>query len=258
MEKAPISHIVPSVLAAAGAVERLASAPDGIRMAVLARELGVSTSTCYRILRSLSVHDWTRRSSIGTWSLGNGLLPVALALSRNTAALSASRAVLARLSSQFGLSCKISVRRGDEQFVAARAEPPSQMQATGPDGASFPVCEGSSGAALLADLTDADALALHRAATAPVQTDGEFLLRCLSQIRERGWCVRRRILDWPVGAMSAPVRDARGTVFAALTFVVPEKRLSDKSLPPLLLDAARECGGMPPKAAAGLGKANWT
>lgn len=255
MEKAPISHIVPSVLAAAGAVERLAAAPDGIRMADLARGLGLSTSTCYRILRSLSAHDWTRKTSAGKWTLGNGLLPVALAMGRDAAALSSSRVVLARLSSQCGLSCKISVRRGPEQIVAARAEPPSQMRATGLEGAAFPVSEGSSGAALLADLTDADALALHRASTVPVQTDGAFLLRCMAQIRERGWCVRRRILDWPVGAMSAPVRDSRGMIFAALTFVVPEKRLADRTLPPLLLDAARECGDAPPARANGRGKA---
>ena len=102
--------------------------------------------------------------------------------------------------------------------------------------------EGSSGAALLADLSDADVRALFRASPRS-KTDLPFLLRALADLRNRGWCMRDRILDWPLAAFSAPVRDGHGAVFAALTFVVPADSRKDPALPRLLLETAKQCEG---------------
>ena len=74
------------------------------------------------------------------------------------------------------------------------------------------------------------------------QTDAAFLRASLAALRARGWCSRQRIQGWPIAALSAPVRDVSGSVFASLSFLVPEARLADPSLPPLLLATARECG----------------
>lgn len=235
-----MNNSIPSVVAAAAVVERLAAEPDGLAQTALARTLSLSPSTCYRILRSLAARGWVRKEGRGRWTLAGGLLPVAAALRGPLVRLDRARAVLERVARKRGIACKLSLRRGLEQVVAARAEPDSPIQATGREGAAFAVTEGSSGAALLADLTDSDARALFRAAPRP-ETDLPFLLRALADLRERGWCMRDRILDWPLAALSAPVRDAHGAVFASLTFVVPADARKDPALPRLLLASAREC-----------------
>ncbi len=235
-----LNNSIPSVLAAAAAVERLAAEPDGVAQTALAKGLGLSTSTCYRILRSLAARGWVRKEGRGRWFLSGGLMPVAAALRGPLARLERARDVLQRLARTQRIGCKLSVRRGFEQVVAVRAEPEGPVQTTGREGSAFSVAEGSSGAALLADLADADARALFRAAP-PSKTGLAALLKSLADLRGRGWCARARILDWPLAALSTPIRDEHGAVFASLTFVVPETRLGDPALPALLLDTAKRC-----------------
>ena len=215
-----MNNSIPSVVAAAAVVERLAAEPDGLAQAALARLLSLSPSTCYRILRSLDAREWVRKEGRGRWILAGGLLPVAAALRGPLDRLEHARGILHRLARTRRIACKLSLRRGFEQVVAARAEPDSPIQATGREGAAFTVTEGSSGAALL-----------------------PFLLRALADVRDRGWCMRDRILDWPLAALSAPVRDGHGAVFAALTFVVPADARKDTALPGLLLETAKQCEG---------------
>lgn len=238
-----LNNSIPSVLAAAAAVERLAAEPDGVAQTSLAQALGLSTSTCYRILRSLAARGWVRKEGRGRWFLSGGLLPVAAALRAPLARLERARDVLERLARTRRIACKLSVRRGFEQVVAVRAEPESPVQATGREGSAFSVAEGSSGAALLADLPDAEARSLFRIAP-PSRTGLPALLKSLADLRAKGWCARARILEWPLAALSAPVRDERGAVFASLTFVVPEDRLGDPALPPLLLETAKRCANL--------------
>ena len=73
------------------------------------------------------------------------------------------------------------------------------------------------------------------------QTDIRFLRAALADLHSKGWCHRPKILDWPIAAMSAPVRDSSGSVAGALTFVVPSARATDPALAELLLSAAAEC-----------------
>ena len=239
-----MNNTTPAVLAAMEIVEALAAAPEGLSQAVLASSIGLSTSTTYRILRSLAARGWVYKGSRGIYRLGSGLLAVACAVETEHEALLRSRETLERLASEHGIACKLSIRRGMQQVIYARAEPESPFHTTGQEGRAFPLVEGSSGVALLCDFQDADAAALFAAAPS-AQTNLAFLLDGLKRVRDEGWCFRKRIANWPISAMSAPVRDEAGKVFASLSFIVPEDRFDDPGLAELLLASARECGGNP-------------
>lgn len=236
-----MNNTVPSVSSAIQILESLADSPQGVPQVVLSTSLGLSSSTCYRILQSLAEHGWVVKEGRGLWHLGPGLLPVAAGLSETVVDLEHCRAVIHRVARERDIACKISVRRGLEQVVVARAEPSSTVQMTGREGGTFPVAEGSSGAALLCDLPDAKAEALF-AASPSNQTNLAFLRSALRAVRASGWCMRERITYWPIAALSAPIRDAGGAVVASLSFLVPEDRRNDPSLPPLLLRTAAACG----------------
>ena len=141
-----------------------------------------------------------------------------------------------------GIACKLSVRRGHEQVVIAREEPDGPVQTTGVVGAVGPITEGSSGAALLCDESDAAIEAVLRAAGTR-QTPPAFLRAAIASIREKGWALRPSIPPWPISALSAPVRDASGAVLAALTFIVPTASLDEAAHAKLLLKTAAQCSG---------------
>lgn len=232
-----MNNTIPSVIAAARVAERLAREPGGVAQSRLAAELDLSQSTCYRILQSLAACGWATKSPGGLWRCGGAFATMAAATSEAMLDLDSVRAALNRVATRHGVASKFSIRRGIEQFVAVRAEREGEVRVTGSEGVSFSVVEGSSGAALLADSGDAAAKALFSAAP-PSKTDLKFLLDALAHLRKLGWCGRRRIADWPVSALSSPVRDASGAVAGALTFLVPENRFTDPSLPRLLLKTA--------------------
>ena len=236
-----MNNTTPAVIAATRVVSKLAASEEGLAQSALAGALGITTSTCYRILRSLEAAGWATKNARGLWSLGSGLLPVAAALRGQERRIEACRALLDRIARERGLSCKLSLRRGVEQVVVVRAEKASPVKAAGHEGDTFPIAEGSSGAALLADLTDSEARAAF-SSCGKTQTSLKFLLSSLASLREKGWCVRPKIQDWPIAAISAPVRDADGAVIAALTFVLPASAAGDKATINHLLNAARECG----------------
>lgn len=245
-----MNNTVPSVVAAARLVQLLAASGGELTAAAFpvrrmvsqadaAAKIGISASTCYRILQSLSRCGWVVKDGRG-WSLGDGLLPVALSFRDSVARLDTAISSMRKVSARHRIACKISIRRGLRQIVVARAEPDSPIQAAGREGASFAVSEGSSGAALLADEPEKEAVAICRACSSNA-ADRAFLKNARTSLSEKGWCVRDRIQDWPLSALSAPLRDQTGKIFAALTFIVPEEKASDAAIVSLLLATAREC-----------------
>ena len=237
-----MNNTIPSVLAAMQVVDTLAGQTPGLSQAALAKALGLSPSTTYRILRSLASQGWTAKSADGLYTLSTGLLPVLHACEKSLGRLDHACNALRTIAADKGIACKLSVRRGHEQVVIAREEPDGPVQTTGVVGAVGPITEGSSGAALLCDESDAAIEAVLRA-TGTRQTPPAFLRTAIASIREQGWALRPSIPPWPISALSAPVRDASGAVLAALTFIVPTASLDEAAHAKLLLKTAAQCSG---------------
>ncbi len=237
-----MNNMIPSVIAAMQVVDALAGHAPGLSQAALAKALGLSPSTTYRILRSLASQGWTAKSADGLYTLSTGLLPVLHACEKSLGRLDHACNALRTIAADKGIACKLSVRRGHEQVVIAREEPDGPVQTTGVVGAVGPITEGSSGAALLCDESDAAIEAVLRAAGTR-QTPPAFLRAAIASIREKGWALRPSIPPWPISALSAPVRDASGAVLAALTFIVPTVSLDETAQAKLLLKTAAHCSG---------------
>ena len=95
---------------------------------------------------------------------------------------------------------------------------------TGQVGSSFPVIEGSVGAALLCEESESEILELAGECRAdlPEKRDPELVLRAVRDVREKGYALNLRRNRWNIAAMSMPVRDAGGAVIAALTLIGTE------------------------------------
>ena len=232
-----MNNTIPSVQAAIRVLEFLATHADGAAQSLVARELGTSSSTTYRILQTLAGHGWTRKLSGGLWCLSDGLLPVLLSYKEELSTLDGVRLRMQDAVVRHGIAMKLSIRRGLEQIVAARFDPDGPIQTTGHEGAVYPISEGSPGAALLADESEEGLRRIFDAARTS-QTDFDYLVKSVVTIRRSGWCVRRRIAGWPIDGYSAPVRNRAGAVFAAVTLLQPSGRFADRTVVKLLKDVA--------------------
>ncbi len=215
--------------------------------AELSRQLNIAMSTTYRILSTLRKHDWVRKSETGEYSLSGGLMPLLNHFRSELARLDHAKGVVTRISSKYRIACKLSIRRDDEQLTLFRAEPPGPIALTGQPGSTFPLIEGSVGAALLCAEPEEvlQALVAECAADIPEKRDPSLLYDGIREIRRTGYALNLRRNRWNIAAMSMPVfGEDKGSVVAALTLIGNTEEFEGAKagkFAAILRDAIEEC-----------------
>ena len=135
----------------------------------------------------------------------------------NDPLLTAAATVLPRLREITGESVQLYRREGSSRVCIAALEPPAGLRDTVPVGARLPMDAGS-GAKVL--------LAFGDTATEQVPpTTAAFTERALAEVRRRGWAQSAAEREPGVASVSAPVRDGRHAVIAAVSISGPIDRL---------------------------------
>jgi DNA-binding IclR family transcriptional regulator len=194
-------------------LQAVAGEPCGL--AELCSRTGLPRATAHRLAVGLEVHRLLRRGSDGRWRPGAALAE--LAGGAVDPLLEAAATVLPKLRDVTGESVQLYRREGMQRLCVASAEPPSGLRDTVPVGSSLPMAAGS-GAKVLAAWADAST---QRA----VLAEAVFGERTLMEVRRRGWAQSVAERESGVASVSAPVRDASGTVVAAISVSGPIDRM---------------------------------
>ncbi len=199
----------------------LALAEKEATQAELCSSLGIAPSTAFRILTTLLSHRWIRKKAGGVYALGDGLLALNQGLSADVSLLEKLSVRITAISAEHQMACKLSVRKENHQLTYFRAEPPGPVALTGQPGSTFPLIEGSVGAALLADEPDDVLKALVQACDEdiPEKRQPELLFDAVREVRDSGAFLNIRKNRWKIAALSMPVRNPMGGVVAALTAI---------------------------------------
>ena len=191
----------------------VAANPCGL--AELCSRTGLPRATAHRLAVGLEVHRLLRRGSDGRWRPGPALHE--LGKGALDPLLDAAAMVLPRLRDLTGESVQLYRRDGMVRVCVAAAEPPSGLRDTVPVGARLPMTAGS-GAKVMAAWADP---ATQRA----VLGEAVFSERILMEVRRRGWAQSVAERESGVASVSAPVRDAAGSVVAAVSVSGPVERI---------------------------------
>jgi DNA-binding IclR family transcriptional regulator len=178
-----------------------------LALAALVDATGIARPTAHRLATALEAHGLVGRDVEGRFRLAARLAEwgrVAVSVDR---LVDAARPVLAGLRDATGESAQLFVRDGDGRVCVATAERPSGLRDTVPVGAVLPLDRGSGGTVLRA-----------WAADAPRTT-------AVERTRRRGWAESVAEREAGVASVSAPVRDGRGDVIAAISVSGPIDRL---------------------------------
>jgi DNA-binding IclR family transcriptional regulator len=198
---------------AVGVLHTIAESPCGL--AELCDRTGLPRATAHRLAAGLEVHRLLARDGDGRWRLGPAVSE--LAAQASDPLLAASATVLPRLRDVSGESVQLYRRDGTWRICIAAVEPPAGLRDTVPVGARLPMTAGSGAKVLLAYSDDAT-----RQAVLPT---AKFSDRALAEVRRRGWAQSAAEREPGVASVSAPVRDARGTVIAAISVSGPIDRM---------------------------------
>jgi DNA-binding IclR family transcriptional regulator len=198
---------------AVGVLHAIAESPCGL--AELCDRTGLPRATAHRLAAGLEVHRLLARDGDGRWRLGPAVSE--LAAQASDPLLAACATVLPRLRDISGESVQLYRRDGTWRICIAAVEPPAGLRDTVPVGARLPMTAGSGAKVLLAYSDDAT-----RQAVLPT---AKFSDRALAEVRRRGWAQSAAEREPGVASVSAPVRDARGTVIAAISVSGPIDRM---------------------------------
>jgi DNA-binding IclR family transcriptional regulator len=214
-------NMIPALDKALSLLEHLGRNSGGSTQAELSAKLGITQSTCYRILQTLLRHDFVKKQAGSRFDISSGLLAASMRLADSVRRFDRAQPLLDSLSSRTGFSSKLSIRQGFEQLSILRAESPLAVSVSGKIGARFPLIEGSVGAALLCAEEPAAIHELAKACQESIDeaTDITLVLKRVAELRERGYALNATENRWNVEALSAPVRDSAGGVAAALTLI---------------------------------------
>ena len=196
-----------------GVLHTIAESPCGL--AQLCDRTGLPRATAYRLAAALEVHRLLARDDEGRWRLGPAVSELAAHV--NDPLLAASAAVLPVLRETTGESVQLYRREGTSRVCVAALEPAAGLRDTVPVGARLPMTAGSGAKVLLAHSD-----AATREAVLPT---AKFTDRVLAEVRRRGWAQSVAEREPGVASVSAPVRDGRGVVVAAISVSGPIDRM---------------------------------
>jgi DNA-binding IclR family transcriptional regulator len=191
----------------------IAQSPCGL--AELCERTGFPRATTYRLAAALEVHRLLARDDDGRWQLGPALTELATQV--NDPLLAAGVAVLPQLRESTGESVQLYRREGTSRVCVAALEPSAGLRDTVPVGARLPMTAGSGAKVLLAHSD----VATQKA----VLPTAKFSDRTLAEVRRRGWAQSVAEREPGVASVSAPVRDGRGVVVAAISVSGPVDRI---------------------------------
>ncbi|AKS35041.1 IclR family transcriptional regulator [Mycolicibacterium goodii] len=198
---------------AVGVLHTVAESPCGL--AELCERTGLPRATAHRLAAGLETHRLLARDADGRWRLGPALTELAAHV--NDPLISAGAAVLPRLREITGESVQLYRREGLFRVCVVALEPPAGLRDTVPVGTQLPMTAGSGAKVLLAY---ADA-----ATQQAVLPSAKFTERTLAEVRKRGWAQSAAEREPGVASVSAPVRDSRGQVIAAVSVSGPIDRM---------------------------------
>lgn len=244
----PVSGVLPRVHAVLSAVA--ASGRHGARLKDLAEHTGIARPTVHRLLRDLIEVGYVGQLDDRRYALGPELFWLGLSAPSSFPALPTVRALADHLAHRVGDTVFVAMRVADGVRYVLRVEGdfPVQSRVVGV-GDVKPFTSSYSGLALLATMPDdvkeaalcglaADEVADSR----PRDRLEPTMRRLLGDVDARGWLSGDELFVAGLNGVAAPVPNASGMPFAAVSISAPSSRMPParaEQLGPVLVAAAK-------------------
>jgi DNA-binding IclR family transcriptional regulator len=202
----------------------------------VADQLGVSRSTAYRYLQSLTSSQFLEEQRPAGFRLGPRVFELARLARKGLGLSEVARPVMKDLAAQVGETVLLTRRTGAAVVCLEREETGNPARLSYERGHVLPVNAGASALVLLAWASEAqvdDVISqsgLPRLTEATV-TDAGVLRERLAAIRADGFAVSRGELDPDVLGIAAPIRDETGDVVAAVSVAALSHRVAEDRVP---------------------------
>lgn len=224
---------------------------DGTRprmtLSDVARQTDLTRATARRFLHTLVALGYTDTDGREFW-LRPKVLELGYAYLSSLSLPDVAASHLTSLAEEVNESASVSVLDGTDIVYVARVPTRRIMTVSISVGTRFPAYATSMGRVLLAALPGSGAADVIAASdlkplTRSTKINAEVLLSELDQVRQQGWALVEEELEVGLRSIAVPIRDAHGSVVAAMNVSVSAahdtiEQSRDRLLPPLLAVAS--------------------
>lgn len=211
----------------------------------IARRVDLHKSSVSRILATLEKAGYVEREDgTGRFRLGLGLIALTGPLLANLDVRRLAHPELDQLALRTGETSALMVWNGNEAVVVDQVSSPKQVKHTAAVGTRFDTHQSSSVQVFLADMAAAEVERLfeRRLVVGPDDDARVAFLDELRDVAARGYAVNDGRTSIEEVGISAPVRDHRGELVAAIMLSAPRFRVPETSLEPLGRAVAEAAG----------------
>jgi DNA-binding IclR family transcriptional regulator len=245
-EKISESSLAQTVLKALDTLECLADADESLTAHQVAREIGLSRTTAYRLLSTLATRGYVASDNNGRYQLGLNLLHLSRTLLDHLELPALAKPILREASRLSNETIFLGIRDGTEALYIDKVESHQPVRLCSIAGTRNPLYSTSLGKAILAFLPKEEYIRLIDALilterTINTITDRAILAEQLRLVRDRGYAIDDIENEEGVRCVGAPIFDHERCVVAGISIAGPAYRLSlDRlmQLVPVVMSAA--------------------
>lgn len=203
-----------------------------VTVAQIIAELRIPKSTAYELVRTLNEADFVAPASKGAGIyIGRKIYELGMAYRSHVDLLRDGALIAEELRDETGETVQLSVLDSGTMMVLLKEEGHGHLRIISNVGTRVPVNWAAAGRLLVSDLSDAELRSLLKTAirqspTGNAVMDVEKLIVQIRKSRRLGYATELNEANEHAGCIAAPVLDAAGRCYAALSAVVPEQRLT--------------------------------
>lgn len=224
-------------------LERFGQGVERMRLSDIAREIGISRSSAFRLLHTLQTLGYLERDEdTKSYRLGSRVLSLGYAFLASKDVVEAARPALERLRDETDCSSHIGILDGTDVVYVGRV-PSLQPVATNIKvGSRLPAYATTMGRMLLAHRPQADVKRLYGRAklqrySPRTPSTYEDLAAQLTSDRHRGYAISHSNFETGIASAAAPIFGANGTVVAAINVSGPDGVVSRQVFDTTIRDA---------------------
>jgi len=224
-----------------------------LTQAEMAQQFGVSTSSLYRIVQTLTNMGYLRKISTNTYELGSQVLSRGFSYLASRETVEVAAPYITKLRDSTSLSSHFAIREGCETLYVFRALALQRLSVNVPIGTRYPCHTIAMGRALLCGMTSSELETLYygkRLDGYPKptpQTLPELVQQCDKE-RQQGWSLHYS--DYAI-AIAVPVRNFSGEVVAAINVSGPEATMRQEGTQERLIKVLKDTANDITKELAG-------
>ena len=224
-------HLTQTVLKALDVLECLAQSDVPLSAQDVALRTGLSRTTAYRLLTTMSARGYVVAGDDARFRLGAGLLRLATAVLEHLNLPEVAAPELHEVNRETGETTYLGILDQGEVLYVARVESPQPIRLHSVVGTRNPVHCTALGKALLAYLPPAESAVIVNAKPLAARTpstivEPERYMAHLQEVRARGYAIDDIENEEGVRCVAAPIFGHEGRPVAAISVAAPAYRMS--------------------------------